>query len=271
MVFSANWQCLARYSPKIAIGLGASAGMGYFMNRTYCDSPLAIGSIETVFGRYRRSLDDYDSKILFDKNMDGFTLVDVYDIPSFKGHHFKNTDPTVIRGLYFNSESLSKLLEECGYWEDPEDLKLYVLDYQDIPMKYVFKANREIAVSLPLYKIWETCYTFLEKGMNGDFGQKDIPEALSTSQLEYLKEASEAFEDFFWSIPDYQVKLKPGESLVITKEADKSITVDFPKSTSLSGLNIKNEMVCAMVFGLIDLRSSVTFKKPLNGEENSSD
>jgi hypothetical protein len=264
MVFTVNWQHLARFAPKLAIGLGASAGMGYFINRTYCDSPSAIGSItvsaiDEIKSRNldlsipnvyttSRFVESNDENVTFE-NLDGFTLIGVETI---KSTPFTSWWAKEFVALYLHTETLNKLLE--SRWEDSSEATIYASEImgEGFPMKLVTKTTTS-DFKIKLYL---------------DFrfqGYRDV--LLSTAHLILWDERKKLLNDlndlgsFVKSIPPGGT-LKKGERLVVTKEADNSLTIDFPDRPDYSGVTIKNtEMSASWFYPVFGNEGSILFKK----------
>ena len=258
MVFTVNWQHLARFAPKLAIGLGASAGMGYFINRTYCDSPSAIGTIET--DDFNARMAHINTNIHFDKDLDGFTFMASDAIPFYNGDFFKNTSPTVIRGVYLHTETLKQMLTGRDDGEDTGFVTLSYADLSYIPMKVVIKSNKDIDVSNILIDLWKASTVVLVNSLN--FIERQ------TIEGQTIEKAFNDLQEFYLSIP-IEAKLKTGERFVITKEADESITVEFPNSSNLSGFNVKNMQLSRMMLMPLLNASFVTFKAIKEPQSNT--
>jgi hypothetical protein len=242
--------------------------MGYFMNRTYCDSPLAIGSIKvSALDKVTLNLDavytdavfvDYSgTDVTFDKNLDGFTLVGVQ---SCGRTIFTKWWTKQFLGLYLHTESMNRLLE--SKWKDSSEAILGAEDImgEGLPLRIVTKTNGIFDLSVYLREIRISFFDSFQ--WFGPFVPAAVRKKIS-NDLDHLS---------CWSsgLPD--TSLTKLDSLVVTKEADKSISIEFPGRPDLTGFKASNTYFSEWFLQpILGRECSILFKKPLNGEENASD
>jgi hypothetical protein len=221
MVFSANWQYLARYAPKIAIGLGASAGMGYFMNCSYCDLPKVV---------------EKNTGIDFDSELKDFKLLGV----GVRQVTFLNFNAYAV-ALYMQTKSLLNL---GSRWKQ-----------EFTPAKLLNSPESEFYTG-DLLKKGNSLKLVIKTARNTD-GPHLRNGFLKMLTLQYKSQANLSDQDKEQIDKDLQnfksqwpIKgtFKKGNSVVVTREADESLSLEFPDNPEFSGFSINNAKLSQWFF-----------------------
>jgi hypothetical protein len=221
MVFTVNWQHLARFAPKLAIGLGASAGMGYFINRTYCDLPKVV---EKTTG------------IDFDQELNDFKLLGlgVRQVTFIKFNAYAVA-------LYMQTKSLLSLGTR---WKQ-----------EFTPSKLLNSPESEFYIS-DLLKKGKSLKLVIKTARNTD-GPHLRNGFLKMLTLQYKSQLDLSDQDKeqvdkdlqnFKSLWSIKGTFKKGDCIVVTREADESLSLEFPDNPEFTGFSINNAFLCKWFF-----------------------
>ena len=221
MILSRNWICFKGFSLKLGFGIGIGLGSAYFLNNINCDAPAKILQ--------------QDTGIEFDERIQDFKIlgVGVRQVTFIKFNAYA-------AALYIQNKSLENL---GSRWKEE-----YTPDKLLKTPESTFFINDLLKKGNSLKLVIKTCRNTDGPHLRNGFLKMLNLQYKSCNLNNQEKEAVD--KDLLMLKSSWPVKgtFKKGDTVIVTRDVDESLSFEFPDNPELFGFKINNSRLSRWFF-----------------------